>query len=275
MGLNLCIKEVANFKICYRENSADENVLKHSFADDIFFRGVPEYRPKPDHIIIDIGAHIGTFSMLAASKVSYGCVFAIEACKSSFDCLKKNIELNNIKNIIPEHLAVYDNFGTIRLYHDLNAGNWGNTVVRGVSDRFEECPSDSLEDFMEHHNIECCHFLKMNCEGSEFKIILSTPEQTLRKIKILLILYHIDIANNYSENDLIRYLTKHGFYIRVRNKTEQRGWIIAIRTAFLLKFGYTLIDGIYFTIRGAYRALSEYKAFKPLLQKLKSTIMKR
>ena|GEM_PF-543549 len=256
-----------NFKISYRENSADEGVLKlYSFENDVYFKKVPEYHPKADHIIIDVGAHIGTFSLLAASKVTQGKVFAIEASQDTFDYLKKNIESNGFKNIIPERLALCDKSGTIRLYHDLTDGNWGDTIVKKVSESFEDCPADTLEGFLKSHDIACCNFLKINCEGAEFGIILSTSKQTLRKIKICHISYHSDLTEGCSENELMKYLQDTGFYVRRVPTGEKRGWLIAIRAGFLSKAGYVLRDRVNYIIKIAHRAL-EYRLIKPLILK--------
>jgi hypothetical protein len=54
------------FEVIYRKGTADENVIGHSFENDIFFSGIPEYQPEDGHVIIDLGAHIGTFSLLAS-----------------------------------------------------------------------------------------------------------------------------------------------------------------------------------------------------------------
>src|SRR5205809_5751054 len=71
------------FEVAYRQGTTDTVVLTHSFDHDIFFPGIPEYHCAPDHTIIDVGAHIGTFSLLASSKVPRGKVFAVEACQES------------------------------------------------------------------------------------------------------------------------------------------------------------------------------------------------
>ncbi|KPK97164.1 MAG: hypothetical protein AMJ95_10480 [Omnitrophica WOR_2 bacterium SM23_72] len=270
----MAVATVGKFKICYREDSADEGVLKlYSFENDVYFKKVPEYHPKAGHTIIDVGAHIGTFSILAASKVTQGKVFAIEACQDTFNYLKKNTELNGFKNIIPEHLALCDKSGTIRLYHDLTEGSWGDTIVKKVSDSFEDCPCDTLEGFLKSRNIACCHFLKINCEGAEFGIILSASKQTLRKIKVFHISYHSDLADGCSENELMKYLKEAGFYVRKIHTGEKRGWLIAIRAGFFSKVGYVLRDGGHFIIARVcrtrvYRAL-EWRLFKPSLHKLK------
>ena len=205
-----------------------------------------------------MGAHIGTFSLLAASKVPQGKVFAIEASQDTFDYLKKNAEQNGLGNIIPERLALCDKPGTIRLYHDLSEGNWGDTIVKKVSESFEDCPCDTLEGFLKSHDIACCNFLKINCEGAEFGIILSASKQTLRKIKVFHISYHSDLAEGYSEIELMKYLQDAGFYVRKVPTGEKRGWLIAIRAGFLSKAGYVLRDRINSIIKIAHRAL-EYR----------------
>ena len=59
------------FTIFYRDHASDEDVLRYGFERDIFFLGVPEYRPHREDTIIDVGAHIGTFSLLAAHGSGY------------------------------------------------------------------------------------------------------------------------------------------------------------------------------------------------------------
>ena len=58
-----------------------------------------------DHItthdtIIDIGAHIGTYSIPMAQKASKGKVISIEADLESYNLLLKNIESNNLQERI-------------------------------------------------------------------------------------------------------------------------------------------------------------------------------
>ena len=46
---------------------------------------------QPGDIVLDIGAHIGTFSVPIASKVGInGHVYAFEGCTSTFSALQKN-----------------------------------------------------------------------------------------------------------------------------------------------------------------------------------------
>ena len=215
----------SGFQVAYRKGSADESVIEHSFEHDIYFSRVSEYKPADDHVIMDIGAHIGTFSLLAALKVPHGRVYAIEACKESYNLLRINNRLNNVNNIDVTHLALADRSGTCTLYHDLD--NRGHTICRPITGFGEIVQSDTLTNYMETKGISKCHFIKLNCEGAEFPILLSTQANVLQRFGIILVLYHCDIASNYTEQKLVSHLHSSGFDTAIRYRTSERGWIIA------------------------------------------------
>ncbi|MFA5014772.1 MAG: FkbM family methyltransferase [Actinomycetota bacterium] len=246
---------IGNLKISYREETCDKKVIDENLVSDIFFKGVPEYRPKQNDVIIDIGAHIGAFSILAATRVNKNNIFAIEASKDSFEYLKRNIMINNLQNISAFNLALTDHDGNVQLYHDLKNGNWGDTVTRQVSDEYEVVKACTLADFMIGNKIYKCDFMKLNCEGSEFKIILSTPKEYLKKIKIILILYHLDLVDGFSENDLPKYLKKCGFFLTIRNKEDKRGWIIAYKKHLVYRF---IINDLRTSVYGFIKKLFSY-----------------
>ena len=85
-------KKFGNLIVSYRPGTSDEDVLAHSFDNDIFFKRMPEYTPKSAHTIIDIGAHIGTVALLASEHLQKGKVFAFEPCLDTFRLLEKNKE---------------------------------------------------------------------------------------------------------------------------------------------------------------------------------------
>ena len=56
--------------------------------------------------IIDIGAHIGYFTIYAAKNAYQGIVYSIEPYIESFEILKKNLKLNDLSNVKPFHAAI-------------------------------------------------------------------------------------------------------------------------------------------------------------------------
>ena len=223
----LRIGSFGGFQVAYRQSTADESVLEESFGENIFFAGVPEYQPAETDVIVDVGAHIGTFAVLAASKVPRGTVYAIEACEDSFRFLRINAALNRLDNLSLHHLALFDRRGAFPLYYD--SGNWGHSVVHQFSRRSELVECCTLQQFLDERDIQRCSFIKFNCEGAEFPILLSSPSELLRRrVDRMLVLYHCDLWTANTAEDLISHLQASGFQCVVRNRSEERGWIIAV-----------------------------------------------
>ena len=219
------IKSIEGFELAYRKGTADEDGVDR-FNQNVIFSRVPEYQSADDHVIIDVGAHIGTFSLLASSKVKRGKVYAIEASEDSFNLLRINVALNNATNISLHHLALADRQGTCRLYYD--RGNWGSSTVSDHSRGYEIVKSCTLADFLESNKIDKCHFMKLNCEGAEFPILLSTLGGFLQRFDVILVFYHCDLWTSNTKTDLLSHLQSAGFSTTDGNQSEKRGWIIAI-----------------------------------------------
>ena len=63
----------------------------------------------PGSTVLDLGAHHGYFSLLAARWVGKeGKVYAFEPAPENFQILKKNIEFNQFTNVLPVNKAVSD-----------------------------------------------------------------------------------------------------------------------------------------------------------------------
>ena len=226
-------KEVTGFTIAYRPNSSDEEVIRDTLEKDIFFKGFPEYKIQPDHVVLDIGAHIGIYSLQLSAKLPKGKVYAFEPCLDTFTLLEKNIELNDLKNVKAHKVALTDYIGTTKLYYDIEHGNWGHSIVKSFSESGEIVETDTLTHFFQKENLAKCDFIKFNCEGAEFKIILSSPVDLLNKVDTMLVLYHSDLTQEYTVDQLLSHLKAAGFYTEIRQKEDggKRGWIIAMRTS--------------------------------------------
>lgn len=215
------------FTVAYRPVSSDEGVLSHSFENDIFLTGVPEYQPESSDIVLDVGAHLGDFSLLLSRRVARVC--AIEARHETYALLKTNLYLNNATNVVADHLALGDQTGFCRLYLATEGESWGDSTTHDFSGRSETVASATLERYLFERNIPRVNFAKFNCEGGEFPILMSADAATLLRFEKLLVLYHCDLVTGADERNLLQKLTQCGFMTTVRNKTERRGWIIAVK----------------------------------------------
>lgn len=72
---------------------------------------------QPGQTVVDIGAHVGYYSLLAARRVGpQGRVYAFEPEPKNHVLLLKNIALNGYANIVPVPLAVSDRTGVSDLF---------------------------------------------------------------------------------------------------------------------------------------------------------------
>ena len=77
---------------------------------------------KPGNLFVDIGANIGVYSILAASKKAK--VIAVEPVPSTFEMLKKNIILNDFQDLIePLNIAISNKKEILNFSNNIGALN--------------------------------------------------------------------------------------------------------------------------------------------------------
>jgi FkbM family methyltransferase len=165
-----------------------------------------------DWTIIDVGAGLGDFAISVAYEHP-GCqVYAYEPFPESFRLLEENIRLNSTSNVIAFPVAVGAQSGAMTLFTTgaavqhttINASRQADAIsVQGLC----------LDDVLEVNAIKVCDFLKIDCEGGEFDILLNASEATLQKVKNICLEYH-DGVTRFSHTDLVDYLQKRGFQVR-------------------------------------------------------------
>ena len=71
---------------------------------------------RPGDIALDVGAHVGFFTLLAAAAVGdSGEVHAFEPAPSNYQALTENVALNGFRNVVPNNVAVADEAGSVEL----------------------------------------------------------------------------------------------------------------------------------------------------------------
>ncbi len=200
-----------------------ENVYDKAYASGAHF--------SPDAIVVDVGAHIGGFSLYAGECASRGIVYAVEPFPDNFRLLEKNISLNHMNNVIPVGRALSSHGGTVDFYVDgINTSAHSLTKKSGNKILV---PCMTLKDFFETYGIQTCDFLKMDCEGGEYDIILGAPVEVLKKITRMVMEYHVPeyfgLDNNGLLQDMTHALTEAGFHVSVERENYKRGYIRASR----------------------------------------------
>jgi FkbM family methyltransferase len=137
-----------------------------------------------DDVVIDVGAHVGIFTIKAARKARNGFVVAIEPHVPNYKLLIYNIASNNIKNAIAVNSALSNCSGTAKLYIDTQSV--GHTIDRKksstscIKERYAECATQTLDELVDRMKLPKVDFIKINVEGSELNV-LKGAERTLGK----------------------------------------------------------------------------------------------
>ena len=97
--------------------------------------------------------------------------------------------------------------------HD--GGGGGHSIYKDLvsssDDAFIEVKSISLKDIFIDNKLNKIDFLKIDCEGAEYKILFNTPKKVLKKIKKIALEYHQ--MDGFSVEDLKEFLSNNGFKV--------------------------------------------------------------
>ena len=161
--------------------------------ESIFVKNEYGYLPIKDKVVVDIGASIGDSSIFFISRGARK-VIALEPNRESYELAKKNIEANCLSDKIE---IVWTAGGAV------DANNNNNNTVSYIP------PFMTLETIIDKYQIEESAILKIDCEGCEYPLILSTPNNLLAKFSYLQIEYH------YGYKNLKEKLEECGFHVDV------------------------------------------------------------
>jgi len=201
-----------------------EQMIKQVFVDNI----------KEGSIIIDAGAHLGEFTLIAAKKIGpAGKVIAIEPMKEGVSRIKKNLILNNLKNYEIIEKAVGNKVETRLLYQN-DIGLWGNLEpVLGLNDNSEkrEIEVDTLDNIISREN-KIIDMLKIDVDGFEYELLLGCQESfKSNKIKNIICEIHFELLKNKGLNKekILDFLQENGFYVETLGKTREKTMHILAR----------------------------------------------
>lgn len=212
-------------KIRLRTNSTDLMAFIHVWLIQEYSR--QGFEIKENDIIVDIGAHIGLFALYASQSCKKGKIYCFEPVKLNFDLLIGNLELNKTQNITPFNLAVSENAEKIKIF--INQDDAGHSMFV-PSDKFIEANSISIKQIFDQNNIEKCNFLKLDCEGAEYEIIDSLPQNYFDKIEKMIIEYHFANTKPALLENLTKKLESLSYKVDRKKLFEDIGFLYVVRS---------------------------------------------
>ena len=235
-------------RIAFRANTCDYGV--YSMIVDHNEYALPN-RFDPEDIVIDVGVHIGSFSLAAAARGA-GMIHGIEADRENFEIASRNLRpLIQGDRVQLRHGAVWrsdDNRdelcigGYPLVQEDPRHGTFVNTGGGEINSNGTGIPTpriafDTLIDRVSQGGQRRIRLLKLDCEGSEWPILFTS--RTLSLIDEILGEYHeyngdydslepiFDRHESLTVELLRQHLTSQGFAFKERRSwywNEQRIW---------------------------------------------------
>ncbi len=180
-----------------RPSTTDRGIINETWIRHDYSPG--GFEINPTDTVVDIGGHIGAFTVKAAKQAYQGRVFTFEPTSANFPLLQKNVQDNKLTNVSLFKQAVAARRGTAQIaMATQNTG--GHSLIANL---FESTPqpeetvaTTTMADLFAENAITRINFLKIDCEGAEYEIFFGMAPD---------LLYRIDkIAMEYHELDDIR-----------------------------------------------------------------------
>lgn len=121
---------------------------------------------QPGQIVLDIGAHLGQFSLPAAAA---GCrVLAVEASPVNAALLRASAARNGFANLTVVHAAATDVPGTVDFFSN---GPWGRVVSADFEQPAVTVPAVTIDALLAELGMGPVAFVKIDVEGSELETL--------------------------------------------------------------------------------------------------------
>lgn len=139
----------------------DRDIVNEVVTADCYH--IAGWRPNNRVRVVDVGAHIGSFTKWTATRLPLAEVWAFEMMPENYALLRVNV--GDLPNVRLQNAALGARAGVVSVTsggvntggHSANWSSQGETPCFDVAELFEEWPY-----------VDC---LKMDCEGSEFPIL--------------------------------------------------------------------------------------------------------
>ena len=166
------------------KNHFEVSVFWHKHNLDVLDSQTLEAMKHKD--FIDVGGFIGDSAVLFEREFCDKNIYTFEPTKENFRLLKRTLELNDSKRIIPINKGLGSEIGAAQIC--INES--GSSIVAHHSDEMEVAHIITLDSFVRENNIKV-GFIKVDIEGFEIEFLKGAKETiTAQKPAMLISIYH-------------------------------------------------------------------------------------
>lgn len=177
----------------------------------------------PGATFVDVGAHIGYYSLKAAPVVGPGGqVFAVEPNPETLPKLRENVQASHAGMVRVEPYACSDSEATLELFA-APPSNTGETSLSKINASQEGQPAASyhvrarpLDAILQEAGVTRVDAIKIDVEGAEY-LVLRGAHETLDRYHPMLLIEIVDSqlrAMGTSTSEVNQFLASHGYTAR-------------------------------------------------------------
>jgi FkbM family methyltransferase len=204
LGATVVLELRSGLRFGIRPGSGDLGIVNEAFIRNPYL-GSGHLDVPDDAVVVDVGAHIGDFSLLVAQRCRQGRVIAVEPVAEHVRILGDHVRMNGLAHITCVHGAV--------------GGAEGMTTiaVRGAQSRqggegpaLEDVRQTTLPRLMDDYQLPHIDLLKLDCEGAEWDI-LPAAETAFPRIRQICMEYHCE--RGWTPDRLAAWLRDRGYQV--------------------------------------------------------------
>jgi FkbM family methyltransferase len=186
---------------------------------------VGRFAPKEGDTVIDIGAHIGRYTITSSKQVGKtGKVVAIEADPDNFQLLKRNIALNKLTNVMPLNYAVFSERTRMKLYEQSASAKYNSLMLARAArtKNYVEVEADTLDSILKLNEVNQVNWIKIDVEGAEFEVLKgSTKTLSSENMSLLIEIHNIEDPSHH--HNIVDFLQYHNYEITFEQRYEGSG----------------------------------------------------
>ena len=149
------------------------------------------YQPQPGDVVIDIGAHIGLFTLQVLWEEPRCRVLALEPCAENFACLKQNLALAGAEAQVEIHqVGIGGAFGRIKMLEIPTNRSVDARMTPALDTEPGAVGVVPLRHLFEMAKTNEIALLKMDAEGAEYGAFGNAEPDLFARIERIVMEYH-------------------------------------------------------------------------------------